>query len=36
LLTNSCHWADTSTQVIERKRCDVRLAFEGVVAAVLR
>jgi hypothetical protein len=26
LLTYSCNWADTSTIVIERKRCDERLA----------
>jgi hypothetical protein len=27
LLTHSCHWVDTSTKVIERKRCDVRLGL---------
>jgi hypothetical protein len=29
LLTHSCQWADTSTILIERKRCDVRLALKG-------
>jgi len=26
LLTHYCHWAETSTIVIERKRCDERIA----------
>jgi hypothetical protein len=29
LLTHSCHWADTSTIVIERKRCDERIVSKG-------
>jgi hypothetical protein len=29
LLTHSCHWADTSTIVIERKRYDGRFASKG-------
>jgi hypothetical protein len=29
LLTHSYHWADTSSIVIERKRCDERLASKG-------
>jgi hypothetical protein len=29
LLIHSCLWADTSSIVIERKRCDERLALKG-------
>jgi hypothetical protein len=29
LLTHSCHWVDTSIIVIERKRCDERLAWRA-------
>jgi hypothetical protein len=29
LLTYSCNWANTSNMVIEKKRCDERLASKG-------